>query len=75
MGKPYPSTIKRRADLPETRGRKRSLDPLVFKTIGLTRAQWAWLDLWLPGHSATAQFRLLFIRCLQFWPGGPGRFR
>ena len=56
-------------------GRKPSCNSLVFKTVGLTQQQWDWLSLWLPGHSTTAQFRILFERCFKFWPSGPHKFK
>ena len=75
MGKHYPATLERRHDLPETRGRKPIAEPLVFKTVGLTQKQWDWLSLWLPNSSSTSQLRILFERCLKFWPSGPAFFR
>ncbi len=52
-------------------GRPKSSDPLVFVTVGLTRSQWQWLSLWLPGASPTSALRELFSRSMKFWPGGP----
>lgn len=56
-------------------GRPRSVDPLVFVTVGLTAAQWRWLSSWFPGGSPTAQMRELFTRAMKFWPSGPHKFR
>lgn len=56
------------------RGRPRSDNPLVFKTVGLTDAQWQWLSLWSKA-SPTAALRDLFDRASKFWPAGPARFR
>ena len=57
------------------RGRTKSKDPLIFKTIGLTEDQWQWLNLWFPEASPTAQFRELFDRSRRFWPSGPNKFK
>lgn len=57
------------------RGRKPSENPLIFKTVGLTVAQWAWLELWHPRASVTRQLSALFERSLKFWPAGPFVFR
>ena len=56
------------------RGRKPSDDPLIFKTVGLNAAQWAWLDLWHCSNNRTSQIRELFERSLKFWPAGPALF-
>lgn len=53
------------------RGRKPSPDSLVFKTVGLSADQWAWLEKWSPGASPTHQLRDLVERSQKFWPGGP----
>ena len=55
--------------------RPKSANPLVFRTVGLTAAQWRWLDLWLLSASPTAQLRELFDRAVKFWPSGPHRFK
>ena len=55
--------------------RPKSDNPLVFRTVGLTAAQWRWLDLWLLSASPTAQLRELFDRAVKFWPSGPHRFK
>lgn len=57
------------------RGRPKTKNPLLFKTVGLTADQWTWLELWFPGGSPTAQLQELFSRSLKFWPGGPSVFR
>jgi hypothetical protein len=72
-GMSYPD-VKRGGVRPGA-GRKKSPDALVFKTVGLTQAQWDWLALWLPGGSITSQFRSLLDRAMKFWPSGPTRFR
>ena len=60
------------------RGRKPSPDSLVFVTVGLTPAQWAWLRLWqsdpLAGGSLTHPLSFLFDRAMKFWPAGPFAF-
>ena len=75
MGKHYASTLERRRDLPETRGRKKSPDPLIFKSVGLTSAQWDWLELWQRGASPSHLLRSLLDRAIKFWPSGPTKFR
>lgn len=57
------------------RGRPKSQNPLVFKSVGLTAEQWSWMDLWFPGGSPTAQLQAVMERALKFWPGGPHVFR
>lgn len=56
-------------------GRPKSEDSLVFVTVGLTRAQWSWLQLWFPTGSITDALRGLVERAVRFWPGGPFKFR
>jgi len=56
-------------------GRPKSKNPLIFKTVGLTAAQWEWLDLWFPSASPTSQLAELFRRAFKFWPSGPNRFK
>lgn len=48
---------------------------LVFKTIGLTAAQWEWLKLWHEHGSPTDQVREMMQRAEKFWPAGPAKFR
>jgi hypothetical protein len=57
------------------RGRPSNPDSLVFKTVGLTKDQWEWLELWLPSGNPSNQLRELFERCYKFWPSGPSTFR
>jgi hypothetical protein len=57
------------------RGRPKADNPLIFKSLGLTAAQWEWLGLWFPGGNPTEQIRELFERSVKFWPSGPGKFR
>jgi hypothetical protein len=57
------------------RGRPKTENPLVFKTIGLTVEQWDWLYLWFPTGNRTDRMKELFERAMKFWPGGPGKFR
>lgn len=62
-------------EMERRRGRPKTKNPLVFRTVGLTEDQWQWLNLWLPGASPTAQLQELFGRSVKFWPGGPAVFR
>ena len=55
-------------------GRKKSESSKVFKSVGLTAAQWEWLDLWLPGGSPSAQMAEVVERSQKFWSAGPGKF-
>jgi hypothetical protein len=57
------------------RGRPKTESPLIFHSVGLTADQWAWLALWMPNRSTTAQLRELINRAFKFWPAGPSRFR
>ena len=57
------------------RGRPRSLNPIIKKTVGLTAADWEWLEKWQPGASPSAQLREALSRARKFWPGGPAVFR
>lgn len=56
------------------RGRPSSPDSLVFITVGLTRSQWDWLQLWMPFGSRTDAIRELLARAMKFWPLGPSVF-
>lgn len=56
-------------------GRPRSSNPIIKHTVGLTAAQWEWLEKWLPGASPSEQLREALNRSMRFWPGGPHVFR
>lgn len=56
------------------RGRPKSDNPLIFKSVGLTAEQWEWLDLWFLGGSPTDKLRSLLKRAVRFWPLGPSAF-
>ena len=56
-------------------GRKKSDSSNVYKTVGLSPSQWAWLNLWFPGGSPSDQVRALLDRSCKFWPAGPAHFR
>jgi len=49
-----------------------------WRSVGLTQADWDWLDLWFPGQSPGASslsLRELVERARKFWPNGPNKFR
>jgi hypothetical protein len=56
-------------------GRKKSPDAKVFKTVGLTSDQWAFVELFMPGRSATDQICELVELMKKYRPSGPGKFR
>jgi hypothetical protein len=67
--------MQERIEFKKGRGRPRSRNALVFKTIGLTQDQWLWMELWRPGESPTAMIQELLERSMKFWPSGPAKFR
>lgn len=58
----------------KNKGRPRSSNPLIFKTVGLTREQWDWLELWFPSGNPTDRLSSLLERATKFWPLGPFKF-
>ncbi|CAH2032098.1 hypothetical protein [Trichlorobacter ammonificans] len=58
----------------KNRGRPKSADPLIFKTVGLTQAQWDWLSLWAFTGNPSRLLSELLDRAMKFWPAGPFLF-
>ena len=56
-----------------TRGRKPDPNRLEFKTVGLRREDWQWLELWAISRDTnpTQQLNELIELARKFWPGGP----
>ena len=52
-------------------------DSKMFKTVGLTSAQWAWLEQWAISdvENPTECLGELVDRAMKFWPSGPNKFR
>jgi hypothetical protein len=48
---------------------------VIGESVYLTSAEWAWLELWMPGGNRSEQVRELLERARKFWPSGPARFR
>lgn len=56
-------------------GRKRSANPMIFKTVGLSKDDWDFLDKWFDSDNPSLKVRELLERAKRFWPAGPNAFR